>query len=79
MDHKMTKLLDYFQNLFSRNCNFDSNLNVTDKVYNSTIILISYNKKFFFSQVTNNIWRLNHTEIQLSRMLYTYRFDLEKL
>lgn len=51
MDHKMTKLLDYFQNLFSRNCNFDSNLNVTDKVYNSTIILISYNQKFFFSQV----------------------------
>lgn len=44
----MTKLLDYFQNLFSRKCNFDSNLNVTDKVYNSTIILISYNKKFFF-------------------------------
>lgn len=79
MDHKMTKLLDYFQNLFSRNCSFDSNLNVTDKVYNSTIILISYNKKFFFSQVTNNIWRLNHTEIQLSRMLYTYQFDLDKL
>lgn len=78
MDHKMTKLLDYFQNLFSRKCNFDSNLNVTDKVYNSTIILISY-KKFFFLQVTNNIWRLNHTKIQLSRMLYTYRFDLEKL
>lgn len=48
MDNKMTKLPDYFQNLFSRNFSFDSNLNVTDKVYNSTIILISYNKKFFF-------------------------------
>lgn len=49
MDHKMTKLLDYFQNPFSRKCNFDSNLNVTDKVYNSTIILISYKKFFFFT------------------------------